>query len=90
MVQAGLGVCLVPAFTALSGARTVTGIDLYHATGANRRIVALLPSQYERLELYSQFVSALRVAGSRVRLPKIIETPPFLKRPGAVTPAGQA
>jgi DNA-binding transcriptional LysR family regulator len=90
MVQAGLGVCLVPAFTALSGARTVTGVDLYRASGASRRIVALLPSQYERLEVYSQFVSVLRQAGSHVRLPKIIATPPFLNRPGAVTPAGQA
>jgi DNA-binding transcriptional LysR family regulator len=89
MVQAGLGVCLVPAFTALSGASAVTGVDLYRASGANRRIVALLPSQYERVELYRRFVSALRNAGSKVRLPKIFDTPPFLSRPGAVTPAGQ-
>ncbi len=89
MVQAGLGVCLVPAFTALSGTSTVTGIDLYRASGANRRIVALLPSQYERLEVYGQFLSALRHAGAQVRLPDIIDTPPFLDRPGAVTPADQ-
>jgi hypothetical protein len=87
MVQAGLGVCLVPAFTALSGSSTIRGVDLYRASGANRRIVALLPSQYERLELYGQFLSALCNAGSEVRLPEIIDTPPFLNRLDAVTPA---
>jgi len=87
MVQAGLGVCLVPAFTALSGSSTIGGVDLYRASGANRRIVALLPSQYERLELYSQFLSALRNAGSEVRLPEIVDAPPFLNRVGEVTPA---
>ena len=87
MVQAGLGVCLVPAFTALSGTGTVPGVDLYRASAANRRIVALLPSQYERLELYGAFVLALRNAGSAIRLPLIIDTPPFLNRPGAVAPA---
>jgi len=89
MVQAGLGVCLVPAFTALSGSSTVSGVDLYRASGANRRIVALLPSQYERLELYGEFLSALRNAGSEVCLPEIIDAPPFLDRGGAVTPADQ-
>jgi hypothetical protein len=68
---------------------TLTGVDLYRAGGANRRIVALLPSQYERVELYRRFVSALRNAGSKVRLPKVIDTPPFLNRPGAAAPAGQ-
>ncbi len=89
MVQAGLGVCLVPAFTALSGAGTLDGVNLYRVSGPNRRIVALLPSQYQRVELYSRFVSALNAAGSEIRLPQIIDTPPFLHRAGAITPAGE-
>jgi DNA-binding transcriptional LysR family regulator len=83
MVQSGLGVCLVPAFAALSGPSAVKGVDLYRVSGANRRIVALLPAQYERLELYHQFLSALRHAGSQIRLPEIIDAPPFLNRLGA-------
>jgi DNA-binding transcriptional LysR family regulator len=80
MVQAGLGVCLVPAFTALSGAGGIENVDLYRATGPSRRIVALLPSQYHHVELYSQFVAALRKVGSEIGLPPMADTPPFLHR----------
>jgi DNA-binding transcriptional LysR family regulator len=79
LVQAGLGVCLVPAFTILSGGQELGGLTLYRASGQNRRIVALMPAQYQHLESHSKFVLALRTAGSEICLPRMTEAPPFLE-----------
>ena len=43
MVRSGLGVCAVPALSALSGARQLDGIRLYRTDLEPRRIVAMLP-----------------------------------------------
>jgi DNA-binding transcriptional LysR family regulator len=80
MVQAGLGVCLVPALTALDGAAVVDGVNLYRSTEPDRSIVALIPGQYQRVEPYRSFLDALARAGKAIVLPKIAETPPFLLR----------
>ena len=81
MVQAGLGVCLVPAFTAHFGnAGSLGGVSLYRSTEANRRIVALMPSQYQRVEPYRSFIEALQQTGREVRLPAVLDAPPFLER----------
>jgi DNA-binding transcriptional LysR family regulator len=82
MVQAGLGVCLVPAYTAQFGDQTLEGVNLYRATEPNRRIVALLPSQYQRVEPYRSFITALQEAGRTVPMPHLLDTPPFLHRAG--------
>ncbi len=79
LVQAGLGVCLVPAFTVLGAGQAVGGLTLYRASGQNRRIVALMPAQYRHLESHSSLVSALRTAGSEICLPRMAGTPPFLQ-----------
>lgn len=80
MVQAGLGVCLVPALTALDGGSSVEGVNLYRSTEPDRTIVALIPGQYQRVEPYRSFLEALAAAGRAIALPKIAETPPFLLR----------
>jgi DNA-binding transcriptional LysR family regulator len=80
MVQAGLGVCLVPALTALDGAGLVDGVNLYRSTEPDRTIVALIPGQYQRVEPYRSFLSSLETAGRGIAVPGIAETPPFLLR----------
>jgi DNA-binding transcriptional LysR family regulator len=80
MVEAGLGVCLVPAFTAFDGQSTLAGVRFYRSTEPSRRIVALQPTQYQRVEPFRSFVDALRQAGSAVRLPDIAPSPPFLSQ----------
>lgn len=80
MVQAGLGVCLVPAYTALNGDRSLDGVNLYRATEPDRRLVALVPVQYQRVEPYRSFIVALQEAGKEIALPVIQDTPPFLNR----------
>ena len=80
MVQAGVGVCLVPALTALDSGRMVEGVNLYRSTEPDRTIVALIPGQYQRVEPYRSFLDALAAAGRELSLPQIAETPPFLRR----------
>jgi DNA-binding transcriptional LysR family regulator len=80
MVQAGLGVCLVPAFTALDGDKPLAGVRLYRSTEPERQIVALMPRQYQRLDPYRSFLAALQQTGERTIVPGILETPHFLHR----------
>lgn len=80
MVQAGLGVCLVPALTAYDGRDRLEGISLYRSTEPDRTIVAMLPGQYQRIEPYRTFLSALQDHGNTIEVPGIAETPPFLHR----------
>ncbi|MGD9739332.1 MAG: LysR family transcriptional regulator [Bauldia sp.] len=80
MVQAGLGVCLVPALTAYDGAKILDGISIYRSAEPDRSIVALLPGQYQRIEPYRSFLNALKSAGSAIKLEGIRDTPPFLHR----------
>jgi len=87
MVQAGLGVCLAPAFTAHgAGMAPIPGVTFYRTTEVSRRLVALMPSQYVRVEPYRSFVNALQIAGRDVELPPFLETPPFLFRATTDTP----
>jgi DNA-binding transcriptional LysR family regulator len=78
MVRAGLGVCLVPALTAHDRNGGLAGIDLYATDQPGRKTVALMPSQYARVEPYRTFLPILQEAGRTVRLPKILPMPPFI------------
>ncbi|MCW5714318.1 MAG: LysR family transcriptional regulator [Bauldia sp.] len=80
MVQAGLGVCLVPALTAFDGHKLVGGVRLYRSAEPDRSLVALLPGQYIRAEPYRSFLKALEEAGKAIDLKGILDTPPFLHR----------
>jgi len=81
LVRAGAGICLAPALSTVMGAATLDGIKLYRVNAQMRRIVALVPSQYRRLEPYSTLLDTLQRVGSEVALPAILPTPPFLDRP---------
>ena len=78
LVAAGLGVCVVPALTALGGEYARTGIRLYEISLEPRRIVAMVPSQYLRVTPYSPFLTALQTAGQGARRPLIRPAPPFI------------
>jgi DNA-binding transcriptional LysR family regulator len=83
MVQARLGVCLVPCLAAHTGNGPISGVDLYRTNVADRQIVALMPSQYLHLELHRAFVAALQEAGTATALPGIRPMPPFIEHASA-------
>jgi DNA-binding transcriptional LysR family regulator len=80
MVQASLGVCLVPALTAFDGHAMMAGVRFYRSAEPDRSLVALIPGQYERVEPYRSFLKALKEAGDSIDLSTILDMPPFLNR----------
>lgn len=78
MVRAGLGVCLVPALTVHDRNGGLAGIDLYATDQPSRQTVALMPSQYFRIEPYKTFLRILQEVGSTVNMPRILPMPPFI------------
>jgi DNA-binding transcriptional LysR family regulator len=81
LVRAEAGVCLAPALSTVMGADVIKGIRLYQVDVEQRRIVALVPSQYRWVEPYSTLLDHLGKVGAETRLPTILPTPPFLARP---------
>jgi DNA-binding transcriptional LysR family regulator len=81
LVRAGAGICLAPALSTIVGTSAPDGVKLYRVNAPSRRIVALVPSQYRRLEPYSSLLDTLQDCGRATRLPDILPTPPFLDRP---------
>src|SRR5690606_20737091 len=86
MVQAGVGVCLAPTLAAEVAGGAIAGVRLYRVDAAPRRIVALLPSQFSRVEPYPMLLDELQRAGSEYQTPALQPTPPFLARGAAVSP----
>lgn len=81
LVRSGVGVCLAPALSAVMGNGVADGVKLYRISAEPRRIVALVPSQYRRLEPYSTMLDTLQELGGKSALPEILPTPPFLEQP---------
>jgi LysR family transcriptional activator of glutamate synthase operon len=79
MVQAGRGVAIVPALSARVSAVTNYGVTLYDTGMEQRRVVALMPSQYLSTEPQATFVAALRAVGAAIVLPPVQPAPPFLR-----------
>ncbi len=80
LVRAGSGVCFAPAMSVMeSGGKG--GLRLYRVTSSTRQIVALVPTQYRRMEPYSTLLELLQEQGKAAELPEILPTPPFLERP---------
>lgn len=75
LVRAGKGVCLVPALAAKDNE---AGIDLYATDLPARRIVAVLPSHYQRVEPYRTFLDCLAAAGQAAQMPAMRPAPPFM------------
>ena len=80
LVRTGVGVCLAPALSTAMGSGAPEGVRLYRISAEPRRIVALVPSQYRRLEPYSTMIDTLQEIGARSALPPILPTPPFLEQ----------
>lgn len=78
MVEAGLGVALVPLLTTHLNGRLMFDVNLYLAPGLERPLVALVPPQYLRVPPFQSFITALRDVGRELRLPEVLPTPPFL------------
>lgn len=78
LVRVGTGVCLAPALSTVMDGDVPDGLRLYRVDIEQRRIVALVPSQYRRLEPYSTLLDRLQQVGAETRLPAILPTPPFL------------
>ena len=78
LVASGLGVCVVPALTALAGDHARKGVRLYAINLEPRRIVAMVPSQYLRVPPYAAFLAALQSAGQSIAMPAIAPMPPFI------------
>jgi len=82
MARAGLGVCLVPALAAATPFGAVKGVRLYRVRYPQRRIVALLPAHCARQQPHADLIAALQTAADQVRLPDMLDTPPFLQDSG--------
>ena len=79
MVQARRGVAIVPALSARVNATTGYEVTLYDVGMEQRRVVALMPSQYRGVEPHATFIAALRAVGAATRPPPVEPTPPFLR-----------
>lgn len=79
LVQEGLGVAVVPALTAVVGPHRAFDVTLYHTGLDDRQVVALMPTQYVRVEPYAAFLKALQAAGTAVVMPNIEPAPPVLE-----------
>lgn len=88
MVEAGLGVALVPLLTTEQAGRRLFDVDLYPAPGLERPIVALVPPQYLRAQPFAGFVEALKAAGAALKTPTLPPPPPFLARAADPPPRG--
>ncbi len=84
MVQAGLGVAVVPALTAEIGPGHGYKVNLYHTSLPNRRMVAITPEQYAGTNRHRTFIEALAKAGQGIEMPRVLNSP-FL---GGIRPAG--
>ena len=78
LVQAGAGVALVPALAAMLGVSATFDVTLYRVNLPERRLVALMPQQNLRVDLYSRFLLVLLDVAAEVRSPPIEPVPPFL------------
>jgi DNA-binding transcriptional LysR family regulator len=80
LVRGGMGVCVVPALSAQRGAGILEGVRLFAIDLDPRRIVALLPAHYAKLEPYAEVLSALERAGEAAQVEGIAAMPPFVAR----------
>jgi DNA-binding transcriptional LysR family regulator len=78
MVEAGLGVAVLPALTAVIGINKSYDVSLYKTNLTDRRLVSLIQKQFKNTNPTKKFVSSLVQAGSKLKLPIIKEVPKFL------------
>ena len=80
MVQSGRGIAVIPALTARIGHKNLDyNVNLYSTNLSRRKIVALIPPQYTRIEPYKSFISSLIASGKKLKLPRVFPVPPILE-----------
>ena len=80
MVQSGRGIAVIPALTARIGHKNLDyNVNLYSTNLSRRKIVALIPPQYTRIEPYKSFINSLVASGKKLKLPKVFPVPPILE-----------
>ena len=80
MVEAELGVVVLPALTSMIGFDKSYNVNLYQTDLLDRKLVSLTPKQYESLEPVKSFISCLVKTGERLNLPTVKPTPDILKK----------
>ena len=80
MVEAELGVVVLPALTAMIGFDKSYDVNLYQTDLLDRKLVSLTPKQYESLDPVKSFISCLVQAGKKLNLPTVMSTPDILKK----------
>jgi LysR family transcriptional regulator, transcription activator of glutamate synthase operon len=80
MVEAGLGVAVLPALTAVIGLNRSYDVSLYKTNLTDRRLVSLAQKQFVNTEPTKTFIKNLVQAGKELKLPKIKEVPNFLTK----------
>ena len=80
MVEAELGVVVLPALTAMIGIDKSYAVNLYQTDLLDRKLVSLTPKQYESLDPVKSFISCLVQAGKKLNLPTVMSTPDILKK----------
>lgn len=80
MVEAGLGVALVPQLTTQMRGRRMFDVDLHAVPSMERPIVALIPPQYRRAQPFSTFLEALQRSAAALDLLPVEPAAPFLAR----------
>lgn len=78
MVRGGLGICVAPALSALSGTGLIGGVRLYRTDIEPRRIVAMFPAHCGHQQPYKHLLGELQRAGAGLRLPTPLPMPPFV------------
>ena len=79
MVQAGLGVALVPQLCTQLGGQAVYDVSLYAVPKMERPIAALIPPQYRRTQPFAMFVECLQRSAANLSLPSVGPTPAFIE-----------
>jgi DNA-binding transcriptional LysR family regulator len=87
MVQAGLGVALVPQLCTRLGGQAAYDVTLYAVPGMERPIAALIPPQYHRTQPFAMFVQCLQRSAAGLALPSVAPTPMFIAAGRARTEA---
>ncbi|MGI9433342.1 MAG: LysR family transcriptional regulator [Geminicoccaceae bacterium] len=79
MVEAGLGVAIVPLFSTQVNGRLVFDVDLFSLPIEARKVWALLPSQYRYMQPHARILDILMAVGKR-RSEAVFELAPLLPK----------
>jgi DNA-binding transcriptional LysR family regulator len=78
LVRAGAGVCLAPALATIGLSGEPADVRAYRISAPERRIVALVPSQYRRVEPYASLLDSLQQHATCYTIPGVLPSPPWL------------